>query len=168
LGFRSFGEQLAMQQFEIRKAEKEDKKDILKLIESWKPYHWDLKPADEHFTRYFESSDFPQDRFFVGLMDNKIVSVIGYYHDHANEMGWLEWFYTHKGYSHLGIGKHMLEFVTLELKIKKAKKLFVNTSSEAFYEPAVNFYRKMGFRKIDAKENFYGKNEHQIIMSKGL
>jgi ribosomal protein S18 acetylase RimI-like enzyme len=157
-----------LKQFKIRKAKQADKKDILNLIVSWKPYHWDVKLANKHFTRFFESNDFPQDRFFVGLMDNNIVSVIGYYHDPSNKISWVEWFYVHKAYSHIGIGKHMLEFVISELKAKKAKDVLVDTSSDEFYEPAIKFYKKMGFGKIDVKDNFYGKGEHQIIMSKSL
>ena len=105
---RSFTE---MEKFEIRKAKQKDKKDILKIFESYKPNHWDIKPANEHFTRFFESGDFPHDEFFVGLIKKRIVSVIGYYHDLANETGWLEWFYTHKDYNHRGIGKRMCNFV---------------------------------------------------------
>lgn len=157
-----------MEKFEIRKAKQKDKKDILKIFESYKPNHWDLKSANEHFTRFFESNDFPHDKFFVGLMDNKIVSVIGYYHEGANKIGWLEWFYTHKDYNHRGIGRSMFDFVISELKAKKAKKVFVNTSSDEFYERAVDFYQKMGFKKIDVKNNFYGKDEDKIIMSKRL
>lgn len=157
-----------MEQFEIRKAKREDKKYILSIIESWKPYHWDIKPVNEHLARFFESDDFPHDKFFVGLINDRIVSVIGYYHDHTNEIGWLEWFYTHKDYTHRGIGKRMFNLVVSELKAKKVGKLFVNTSSDEFYEPAVKFYREMEFEGIDAKDNFYGKGEHQIIMSKSL
>ena len=155
-----------MEKFEIRKAKQKDKKDILKIFESYKPNHWDLKSADEHFTRFFESNDFPHDKFFVGLMDSKIVSVIGYYYERVNDIGWLEWFYTHKDYSNRGIGRIIFDFVISELKVKKAKKIFVVTSSDDFYERAVNFYQKMGFKKVDVKINFYGKGEHQIIMCK--
>ena len=157
-----------MEKFEIRKTKREDLKDILKLIESWKPYHWDITPANEHFTRFFESNDFPQDKFFVGLIDNKIVSVVGYCPDRLNKIGiyWLGWFYTHKDYKQRGVGKSMFDFIISELIAKKAKKLFVNTSSHSFYRSAVNFYRKMGFRKVDVLKHFYEKDEHQIIMSK--
>ncbi len=157
-----------MEQPKIRDAKREDLKDILKVINSWKPYHWDVKAVNEHLTRFFESNDFPHDKFFVGLIDNKIVAVIGYYYDRVNEIGRLEWFYTRKDYNHRGIGKSMFDFVISELKAKKAKKLFVSTSSDEFYEPAVGFYQKMGFKKIDVKKDFYEKGEHKIIMSKSL
>jgi len=49
--------------------------------------------------------------------------VIGYYHDRANEIGWLEWFYTHKDNNKRGIGKSMFDFAISELKPKKAKKV---------------------------------------------
>lgn len=159
-----------METLEIRKAERTDKQKILQLIESWKPYHWDIKPANKYFTRFFGSNDFPHDKFFVGLINKKIVSVIGYCPDRFNktDIYFLGWFYTHKDYNHCGIGKHMLEFVISELKAKKAKNLFVNTSSDEFYEPAVRFYRKMRFEQIYVKYNFYGKGEQQIILSKSL
>ena len=157
--------QIAIKQLKIREAQRADKKHILKLIESWKPYHWDFKPAKEHFTRFFETNDFPNDKFFVGLMDNQIVSVIGYYHDHANEISWLEWFYTHKDYSHLGIGQRMFDLVISELKAKKTKRLLVNTGLDEFYEPAVSFYHKMGLKKTD---DIYEEDEDSIIMSKNF
>ena len=154
-----------MKQLEIREAKRADKKDILKLIESWKPYHWDAEPANKHFTRFFESNDFPQDKFFVGLMDNRIVSVIGYCPDRFNKIGiyCLGWFYTHKDYSRLGIGQRMFDFVISELKAKKARKLFVNTSSDDFYTPAVNLYLRMGFKQEGALEDFYEKGENRLI-----
>lgn len=157
-----------MEKFEIRKAKQKDKKDILKIFESYKPNHWDIKPANEHFTRFFESGDFPHDEFFVGLIKKRIVSVIGYYHDLANETGWLEWFYTHKDYNYRGIGKRMFNFVVSELKARKAKKLFVNTSSHLFYKSAVIFYQKMGFRKVDVLNDYYEDGEDKIIMSRNL
>jgi ribosomal protein S18 acetylase RimI-like enzyme len=159
-----------MEKFEIRKAKREDKKDILNLIESWKPYHWDTTPANEYFIRFFESDEFSQDKFFVGLIDNKIVSVIGYCPDRLNEIGvyWLGWFYTHKDYKQRGVGKSMFNFVISELITKKAIKLFVNTSSHSFYRSAVSFYQKMGFRKVDVLNDFYEKDEDQIIMNRKL
>lgn len=157
-----------MERLLIRKAKREDKEDILKIFKSWKPEDWDIKPANEHFTRFFESNDFPQDKFFVGFINNKIVSVIGYCHDNANEISWLEWFYTHKDYKQLGVGKSMFDFVISELIARKVKKLFVNTSSHSFYRSAVNFYRKMGFKQDVILEDFYEKGEHQIIMCKHL
>ena len=159
-----------MERLKIRKATPEDKKDILNLIGSWKPYHWDINSANKHFTRFFGSEDFPKDKFFVGLIDNKIISVIGYCSDRFNEIGvyCLGWFYTHKGNNHRGTGKRMFNFVISELKAKKARKLFVNTSSHPFYRPALNFYRKVGFEKNVIFNDFYGKGEHQIIMCKSL
>jgi ribosomal protein S18 acetylase RimI-like enzyme len=62
----------------------------------------------------------------------------------------------------------MFDFVISELKVKKACRLFVNTSSDEFYKPAMNFYQKMGFKKINVDEDFYEEGEDKIIMSKNL
>ncbi|MCW9096681.1 MAG: GNAT family N-acetyltransferase [Ignavibacteriaceae bacterium] len=159
-----------MERFEIRKTKREDLKDIIKIFKSWKPQDWDTENAHEYFKDFFRNKSCPHDQFFVGIIDNKIVSVIGYCPDRLNEIGvyWLGWFYTHKDYNHRGIGKSMFDFVISELKVKKACRLFVNTSSDEFYKPAMNFYQKMGFKKINVDEDFYEEGEDKIIMSKNL
>ena len=62
----------------------------------------------------------------------------------------------------------MFNFVISELKTINAKSLSINTSSDECYEPAVKFYLKMGFERIDIKYDFYGNGEHQLIMSRNL
>lgn len=62
----------------------------------------------------------------------------------------------------------MFNFVISEFKTKKVENLSINTSSDEFYEPAMKFYLKMGLERIDVRNDFYGKGEHQIIMSKIL
>lgn len=66
-----------MGKMKIRQAEPEDLQNMVKVFESWKPRDWDKDPAAEYYQKYFKKEDNLEDKNFVGIYDNKIVSVIG-------------------------------------------------------------------------------------------
>jgi ribosomal protein S18 acetylase RimI-like enzyme len=49
---------------------------------------------------------------------------------------------------------------------KGGKKLFVNTSSSWFYNNALRFYKKNGFKKEAVIKDYYWSGEDQRILSK--
>ena len=152
----------------IRKAIKSDKDDILSVIGSHKK-KWDKPIAKKYFDEYFKYPDlFKKDNVFVLLENKTIVGVIGYSQDrYETNNYWLGWFYIHKEYCEKGSGKQLLSFVKEELKkiTPKVKKLFVDTSSNEFYQGALFLYVKSGFKIEATIKNYYEENEDQIILS---
>jgi ribosomal protein S18 acetylase RimI-like enzyme len=159
-----------MKELKIRDAMVGDWNNIQKIFNSWKPDNWDLKLAKPYYDRFFRNRNSTQDRVIVGMVNDKVVSVIGICPERLknNKIYWLGWFYTHKRYVGKSIGRELLNFVVEQLIEKKAKKLFVNTTSDEFYKPALNFYLRNGFELEGKLKNYYEDGEDQLILGKLL
>lgn len=157
--------------FKIRPARTDDKDKILSLIGSH-PSKWDKRIAKRYYDHYFsdESSKcFSGDKVYVLTLRGEIIGVTGYSLDqYETNNYWLGWFYIHKDYQNRDLGKELLEYVASRLRRKRVKKLFVDTSSDEFYERALTIYLKNGFRIEAVIKGYYGKGEDQIILSKTL
>jgi len=154
----------------IREAKIKDKDDILSIIGSYPLLKWDKSIAQKYYDDYFsEKKDIclKGDAVYVGEVDNKVIGVIGYFLDRYETLNcWLGWFYVHKDHQNKGYGTKLLDFIVEELKNKKVKKLFVDTSSDNAYKEALNFYLKRDFKKVTEIKDYYGIGEHQIILSR--
>ena len=153
----------------IRLAEKKDFYEILELFESWKPDDWDKELAQKYYVRFFEQNQFPEDKNYVGGIDNRIITVIGYYQDEeVDNIYWLGWFYTHRDFKRQGYGEQMLDYIMNELKHKHVEKLYTHTSSYKLYKPAQALYLKKGFLKEGILKDFYEHREGRIFFCKHL
>jgi ribosomal protein S18 acetylase RimI-like enzyme len=160
----------------IRLARIEDKKKILSVIGSYR-HQWDKDFAKRYYDDYFNTNTglSKRDRVYVLTDDEELLGVIGccpdYYESDHNY--WLGWFYIHSQYKKRGYGRQLLDHVIEEMKKlninkpkdKKVKKLFVDTSSDETYNRALKLYLKRGFKKVAQIKDYYGKGEHQIILS---
>jgi len=153
----------------IRRAESKDKAKILSVIASY-GFKWDRNSAKVYYDDYFSSlASLKGDTVYVAVLNNKIIGVTGYSIDrYETDNYWLSWFYIHKQYSRTGYGKQLLDFIIRKLKKKRKKRLFVNTSSYPFYEGALHFYLKCGFKIEAVIKDYYWNGEDQIILSKRL
>jgi GNAT superfamily N-acetyltransferase len=154
----------------IRQARINDEQEILSIIDSH-AYKWDKKPAKKYYDDYFSKKDdcLKGDNVYVGIIDNKIVGVIGYYIDrYETNHYWLGWFYIDKQFTNQGYGKQLLEHITKELKDKGVKRLFVNTSSHHYFDVALQFYLKNKFRIEAVIKDYYWEGEDQYILSRNL
>jgi len=73
----------------------------------------------------------------------------------------------HPDYRRMGIGESVLRQMISQLKKEKARFIFleVRPSNAA----ALNLYRKLGFRMVGIRPNYYNNpREHAIIMGKNL
>jgi len=155
----------------IRTANSKDYDEIINIFNSWHPNIWDKVYAESYYRDFFsDTTGYPQDKVFVGILGRKVVGVTGYCQDCYKTAGiyWLNWFYVHKDYAGEGYGGQLLDYVIKKLKSKKARKLYVDTTSYRFYSDALALYRKTGFTNEAVLEDYYGKNEDQIIMGKNL
>ena len=100
----------------------------------------------------------------------KIIGVTGYWYDDYAESGiyWLGWTYVDPKYQRQGIGQKLLDRVIRELKKKKARKLYVDTSSRRLYRQALRFYLANGFKREGKFKDYYQKGEDQIVMGKEI
>lgn len=157
----------------IEAAEKEDKdlmKGIIPLFDSYKE-KYDKKTAKKYYGEYFSDGGIPNHKVFVGIVDGKIISVIGYCKDASEVEGVysLGWFYTHKKMGGKKIGCTLLKFVIAELKKKKeTRKFFVETGSDPFYRPALSLYMNNGFRIEGILRDYYRAGEDKIILGKNI
>jgi len=157
----------------IRSAKKEDIGNILKVIASDRSGNkWYRPLAEKYYKSKFNNicDCFEGDEVFVGVVNKKIVAVIGYCPDRleTKRSYWLGWFYVHKDYRDNKYGQTLLRKVIKELKHIGARKLFVDTSSDPNYIKAVNFYLKNGFKLEAVLRDYYGKGEDQIIFGREL
>ena len=80
----------------------------------------------------------------------------------------LYWIVVDKKYSRNGTGGRLLEFMEKDLINKKARHIYVDTSSASGYDAARSFYEKHGYRLVCVLKNFYRENDHKMIYMKEL
>ena len=154
----------------IRIARVKDKETILSVIGSY-PCKWDRRIAKRYYDDYFSNKPIclQEDKIYVLTLNNRIIGVIGYSLDkYETNNYWLGWFYVHKKYQGKGYAKRLLDYIARKLKRKGARKIFVDTSSDEFYNRALTLYLDNGFRIEATIRDYYGNKEDQIILSKLL
>lgn len=157
---------VAKEKCKIRKAVIGDKNEILSLIDGW-----DRKFARRYYDDYFSktSAFLKKDRVFVLVSEGRVRGVVGYFVDrYESKNHWLGWFYVDEKFRRRGYGQKLLNHIFGELKKKRIKKLFVDTSSHKRYEPALEMYKKNGFREEARIKDYYEDGEDQIMLSKKL
>ncbi|MFZ6177637.1 GNAT family N-acetyltransferase [Nannocystis pusilla] len=159
-----------MQELEIRAARAQDLKGIEAVFKSHKPcYDW--KFAKRYYASFFSQPMLHRDdTVFVGLLEGRVVGVIGYLHDWREARGiyWLGWYYVHKEAQGQQVGRQLIDRVISEVKKLGARKLYTDTSSWGFYDRAHHRYRELGFREEATLRDFYEKGEHQVIYGMDL
>jgi len=80
----------------------------------------------------------------------------------------LYWVVVDKKYSRNGIGGRLLEFMEKDVINKRARRIYVDTSTAIGYDAARSFYEKHGYRLVCVLKDFYRKNDHKMIYMKEL
>ena len=155
-------------QLRIQAAKRQDQPEIFRLIARQRPA--DATGAGLTYHRQFSLKQRPKDRVFVARLGSEIIGVSGYWYDDYAESGiyWLGWTYVDLKFQRQGIGQRLLDRVIRELKKKKARKLYVDTSSRSFYRQALRFYLANGFKREGKFKDYYQKGEDQIVMGKEI
>ncbi len=151
----------------IRVADPNDYDGIIELFDSWGSKNWDKKFAERYYRDFFDSRRcYQMDEVLVGLINGRIVGVTGYCPDiqETDDIHWLNWFYVHKDHQGYDYGKQLLDHVIEILTIRKARKLYVDTTSYRFYKRAKALYESRGFKYEGTLMDYYGKGEDQIIL----
>lgn len=155
-------------QIRIQAAKKQDQQEIFRLIARQRPA--DAVDAGSTYRRHFHLNLRPRDRVFVARAGKEIIGVTGYWYDDYAESGiyWLGWTYVDRKFQGQGVGQKLLDRVVRELKKKKGRKLYVDTSSRSLYRKAIKFYLANGFKREGKFKDYYQKGEDQIVMGKEL
>lgn len=80
----------------------------------------------------------------------------------------LYWILVDKKFSRRGIGGELLLAMEEILFTKKARRIYIDTSSSEPYEPARNFYENNGFTVASILEDFYRPGDDKVIYLKNL
>jgi ribosomal protein S18 acetylase RimI-like enzyme len=152
----------------IRKARPQDFESILKLISEQRKA--DGRQARASYQRDYGMKKHSSDQVWVALRADQIVGVSGYWYDRYADNGvyWLGWTYVSKKYQRKGVGQKLLDRVMLGMEKRKARKLYVDTSSAKMYQSALLFYTKNGFEIEGVFRNYYQRGEDQIVLGKEL
>jgi ribosomal protein S18 acetylase RimI-like enzyme len=78
----------------------------------------------------------------------------------------LYWIAVDEAYSRKGVGGSLLEFMEGFLRRKKARQIYVDTSSSAPYAAARSFYEKNGYAVVCVLDDFYRRGDHRMIFMK--
>lgn len=150
----------------IVEATESDVEDILNVIGSHE-VDWDVSIAEKYYRDFFNYKEvFGDDKVYKISMNSKTIGVIGFSKDrYETDNYWLGWFYVHNKFCRQGVGRRALKYVEGELSILGVKKLYVDTSSNAFYKDALVGYIKFGFKIEAIIKDYYGVNEDQLILS---
>ena len=152
----------------IREIRKEEIRSVFRFIQMHDTQ--DARYAKRYYKDYFRRWGRGWDKVIVAERAGQLIGVSGYFYDNKEAQGiyWLGFTYIHPRYHGYGIGTQFLRYLQADLKRRKARKLFLATSSNAIYGGAVSFYTNHGFRWEGTLKDFYGLGEDQIIMGKDL
>jgi ribosomal protein S18 acetylase RimI-like enzyme len=80
----------------------------------------------------------------------------------------LYWIAVDNSYWRKGVGKKLMEFMEGFLIKKKARRIYVETSSTPPYEAARSFYIKHGYKLLSVLKDFYREGDHKLTFMKEL
>lgn len=101
--------------------------------------------------------------YFVNEEQNNIIAYVGA--SISYEQGDILSICVDETLRNKGIASSILKYLIEYLKDKKVNQLFLEVEEENL--PAVNLYKKFGFKEINKRKNYYG-NKTAIIMLKVL
>ena len=158
---------------EIREMTCSDVEIVINIIGQHLKY--DARCAHRYFLEYFADLHRVQclnEGHFVILEKGKakILGVSGYTPDKYYTPGiyWLGWTYVDKEFRRRGLGSTLLQYVIDAVQQKKARKLYVDTSNDPIYHPAIALYKSFGFKTEGVLKNYYRKGEDFVILGKEL
>ncbi len=107
---------------------------------------------------------------YVILDGDKIIGFSGFAKEETGteNVFWLNWTAVDDFYKNKGAGRYLLEFIFKKLKLFKARKLYVITTTESKYKPAIKFYQSLGFLIEGKLKDYYRKGVDSVMLGKEL
>lgn len=157
--------------FEIKEMKKSQIESVVRIISNH--LEVDGRLARSYYEKYFSNENrmkSPYEVSYVGLVDDDVVGMVGHCPDKYEWPGvlWLNWFYVDPRRRRCGYGSELLSYIISRATEKKARKLYLDTGSDATYEDAVRLYRNFGFVQEGILKDYYGPGDHYLIMALSL
>lgn len=155
----------------MRDATRSDVDAMVAIIGAHEPIDGDQ--AANYYDAYFGTPErlaSERERAYVVVDHDVIVGVCGYMPDKYNwtEVLWLTWLYVAESFRRRGIAWQMLDRIATEASDLGARKLYLDTSSDDSYAPAIALYRRFGFAEEGRLLDYYGPGEDMVIMGLAL
>jgi len=78
------------------------------------------------------------------------------------------WIVVHPAFWNLGLGSSLLRQAEADLRLRRARLLLIETSSNPSYEAPRAFYRKHGYQEQARILDYYSIGDHKLIFGKTL
>lgn len=78
----------------------------------------------------------------------------------------LYWIAVHRDHQRAGIGGRLLDAVEQAIAAEGGRRIYVETSARAQYEPTLAFYQRCGYRIDAVLDDFYAPGDGKIILVK--
>lgn len=155
----------------IRPARYQDRSEIFRLLKQRGIFNkQEVSVALEVFDVSFRPMDAPE--YFVYCAENDNEGLVGYIcfgpitiTDDCYDLYWIA---VDENAERKGVGRALLTIMEDESAKRGVRRVYVDTSSTAAYDPARNFYERHGYRLICTLEDFYRPGDHRIIYMKEI
>lgn len=149
----------------IRSIQKEDVKRIVEIYAQTDAY--DAEKIKKFYSDFYKTPNRKKTiRDFVIVDNDKIIGFSGFAKETTGteDVYWLNWTAIDQEYQRKGVGKFILDHIFDRLRKLDCRKLYVITTTENKYKPAVKFYKSLGF-KIEGKlQDYYRKGVDSVML----
>lgn len=152
----------------IEKMQRRHVDPVIRIISAHDPF--DGECAKRYFDLYFDdqtrldSSD--EDNYVaVDGSAGEVAGVVGFSPDKYGtpDIYWINWLYVDNRLRRAGIGSKLLDFIIDRVRSRKARKLYLDTSSDPIYDAAIALYDRFGFQIEGRLKDYYDPNEDYLI-----
>ena len=153
----------------IRPARYQDKDAILRLLDQTGVFNEkELLVATQVFEDALRQTD--REEYLTFCASNENEGLLGYIcfgpittTDNCYDLYWIA---VQPSSMRRNIGKRLLACMEEHLVRNGVRRVYVDTSSTAAYEPARRFYEKHGYKLLCVLEDFYKSGDHRMIYMK--
>ena len=118
---------------------------------------------------YFAENEALGHRCFTMLQDDRVVGFAYHAPTPMTENAWhLYWIAVESGEQARGLGGRLLAAVEDDIRGRRGRVLFVETSSLPHYEKTRRFYLKHGYEREATLRDFYADGDDMVVFRKRL
>lgn len=155
--------------YKIRLMKKEDIPQVIKIYSQTDKK--DAKSMEKLYKEFYKKPNKKKTvKDFVITNKDEVIGFSGFSIDEtgSDNVYWVNWTAVDKKYQGQGFATQLLNHVFEKLNTLKARKLYVTTTTELKYKPAVKFYQSVGFKTEAKLKDYYKKGVDSIMLGKVL
>ncbi len=131
-------------------------------------YERDFEKAESSYRSYVEGKT-PDDPFYVAREGQEVLGVVGAAkRQDADGVYFLASFAVKKGLRGRGIGRRLLEHLEHELKERRARLLFAETTTASYCDPTRAFYEAVDYVMVAEVPDFWAPGDPLALYQKRL